>query len=369
LHPNPSFENGGDPYMGWTASGPCTGGLSSFNLHGTYSLKVYNRMGTSVGAGPDVTGLIASGVRYGVTLYVYPTLFREDFRLTMRTESTGSGVQTVFTSWKELDKNSWGRLDAEFTPAWTGQLTRAFVYVESRYTTQSYYLDGNTLGFGAGSVFYEKPPDPAWAEDRVIRGKVLSPASNPFWPGVTNAEGIYVINLVSVRKPLSILRSRIRGTLVVLNAEARLHGAGRFEPAVANYPVILTNENLRLWCGGTGAARAVLDEGKCNVNFNPPGTPFEGAEDTDKADAYEALIRGIVYTTKEADIRYHPVLEGVLVANTYARSGLTTDPLSGTFRTYLDLTHLGLYTRNAPPGFRLPPVLKIAPGSMRQTVD
>ncbi len=139
--------------------------------------------------------------------------------------------------------------------------------------------------------------------------------------------------------------------------------AVNWSPAISNYPALLSNSNINFWLGNQGPAKTTVNEAECNVNLNPPGTPFEGQTNTTKTDVYETLMRGIVYSTADVNMSYHPVLEGVVIAHNNINSTATdVNPvtlLGG--RTYLDVTYLSHFYKSAPPGFRASPIFKLAP--------
>lgn len=120
---------------------------------------------------------------------------------------------------------------------------------------------------------------------------VLGPGNNPWSPGATNADGVYVLNIAS---NITIRRARIHGTLVI-------SGAGRtvtiedvifMHPARADYPVLITDADVVLkFTGGSGT----LSESGQGVNFNPPGAPYLGESDSDTADTYPSEIRGLIH--------------------------------------------------------------------------
>ena len=101
--------------------------------------------------------------------------------------------------------------------------------------------------------------------------------------------------------------------------------------------------------------------GDLGVNFNPPGTPYQGDEDIDQDDQYPSLIKGIIATTR--DINYHPdetTIEGVIVCGHKFR---LKDNAT------LNLKYDSAIKDNPPPGFRHRPVIKTVPGSWKQVVN
>lgn len=123
-----------------------------------------------------------------------------------------------------------------------------------------------------------------------IDKELLSPNNNPF--GEPNPEGIYVIDCGG--NDITIRNSRIVGTLVLLNTGAGsvIDGAVLIEPAFANYPCLLVQGGITV-----SLDSSKLEESTFGVNFNPPGTPYNGQQDTDTDDTYNSTLRGIVYTS------------------------------------------------------------------------
>ena len=85
-------------------------------------------------------------------------------------------------------------------------------------------------------------------------------------------------------------------------------------------------------------------------------TPYLGSTDSDQADSYPSLIKGIVYAsgdmTATAD---HPKINGVLI---------TGDELKVNSGESLTVTYDPLYLSNPPPGFG-DLQLCVTPGSWR----
>jgi len=190
--------------------------------------------------------------------------------------------------------------------------------------------------------------------DPKLEKVVLSPNSNPY--GLTNPQGIYVINCKS--KNLRIRRCRIVGTILLLapGRDTRVETMNHWEPAVTNYPALLVDGTIKFLPDSNA-----LSESNEGVNFNPPGTPYQGDEDIDQDDQYPSLIKGIIATTR--DINYHPdetTIEGVIVCGHKFR---LKDNAT------LNLKYDSAIKDNPPPGFRHRPVIKTVPGSWKQVVN
>jgi hypothetical protein len=184
----------------------------------------------------------------------------------------------------------------------------------------------------------------------LLQGVVLSPAQNPFG-GATNPRGIYVINCGG--QPMLIKNIRVVGTLVLLNlgGGSNMQQSMLFEPAVANYPSLLVQGDLSL---GINTSKLAESAG---VNFNPPGTPYLGAADTDYADTYPSEIRGLVYVSGSLSTTNHPVIDGCLVVGGTVSSN-----------SDLEVTYRTTFAENPPPGFLLPAKMKMSSRTWRRVV-
>lgn len=149
-------------------------------------------------------------------------------------------------------------------------------------------------------------------------------------PGLTlfgspaNAQGIYVIDCGGDK--LDVEDIRVYGTLVVLNCTTCTIGrAVRFDPAAAGYPSLIVEGNIEF-----KAANATLSESSANVNFNPPGAPWQGATNATKSNTYATGFSGIVLATNDVDITRSITVVGCLLAlgdlSFAAGANLTADP-------------------------------------------
>ncbi len=185
-----------------------------------------------------------------------------------------------------------------------------------------------------------------------IQDVVISPSINPYG-AQTNPKGIYVINCGG--QQLRIEYARIIGTLVLINprSDSEIRNSIAWEPAVANYPVLLVSGACQL-----NYTNTVLSESSRNINFNPDGAAYSGSTNTDKLDTYPSLIKGLVYISGALTTSTYVTIDGVLVIG----STLTT---SGT----LDLTYRQTYYDDPPPGFEAPAQFTITPGGWTQGVN
>ena len=185
--------------------------------------------------------------------------------------------------------------------------------------------------------------------------ELLSPASNPYGLGETNAEGIYVIDCLG--QVILVGNCRIVGTLVLLNAGAGSNignwGKLNWAPAVGNYPVLLVQCSDIYFSSGEGT----LNESQVG-NMNPSGTPYQGGTDSDATDEYPAIIKGLVYVTGGIRPESAGKLVGVMIA------GADIAPFSATI-----LNYQSTFLDNPPPGFEASATMKISPGSWQKNVD
>lgn len=360
---NPSMEGPppNPPTTGWRAYGYCL--LTPYTAavkDGTYSLRAHWRLTVSSGPSQDITSKLASGVAYHVQIHARFVSHDDRFaRLVVEYQSTGSGLQVWRSDWKTLNSDKFVRIESDpepdrpysFRPSWSGRLTRATLRVETKTSLNDLIIDAASLK--------EIASQPATV--RAIHRTVLSPDRNPFGNGQTNPQGIYVVDCQD-NWVLSIQRSRIVGTLVVLNPKDALYvwSVVHWSPAVANYPAILSNGKVNLWLGSQSVYQ--LDEGSDNVNYNPPGLPYRGLSDEDQLDVYPALVRGIIYTSSRLSLKYRPTIEGLLLAGTE----ITSEAASQDSQTLLDVSYSSRFYNDAPPGFRGATQARVVPGSTRR---
>jgi len=205
------------------------------------------------------------------------------------------------------------------------------------YINMGTHIDYNSLPSGSGY--------------RRLGEVLLGPQSNPF--GNPNPEGIYVIDCRGGEIRVEDLR--VVGTLVLLNLDpnSRIAMEVHFEPAVPNYPSLLVKGSIQLRNDATNP----LDEAVEDVNFNPPGTPYQGDEDEDESDVYPNLIKGLVYVSGELNLYpdWAPsTIDGVVVCGTIAANSA------------LNLTYRSTFLDYPPPGFAAGSKLEIAPGSWKR---
>jgi hypothetical protein len=209
-----------------------------------------------------------------------------------------------------------------------------------------YYLDhGTAISLGAlkldSAGFY------------VLERLALGAGRNPL--GIANPEGIYVIRCGGA--PIIVRNCRIAGTLVLLDPGTNSHieGSVNWEPGVPNYPALMVRGSMEI---RTTSSNLSESSGGSNVNYNPPGMPYNGSEDLDTSDEYPSVIRGIVYMTEKLMNYTNGInVEGTIVV------GLATN-VSGemTIKYRQDIY------RDPPPGFYYMNKVVVVPKSWQQDV-
>lgn len=197
---------------------------------------------------------------------------------------------------------------------------------------------------------------PTVGGSKAVRYRLFSPSAHPTF-GTPNAKGIYVIDCQGWNVVVS--DCRVAGTLVLLNTTSGcvIQGSNYFAPSAAypNYPSLLVKGNLVVKTNNSPLADDLLtgDSSVPLVNYNPPGTPFNGTSDVTFSTTYPSRFDGLVYVSGNLVTQTHPWFNGVLLV------GGTLDA-SGALGLGYDATP---YT-NPPPGFFTPQLVPVA-GSWR----
>ncbi|MBN2477585.1 MAG: hypothetical protein JXB62_23460 [Pirellulales bacterium] len=178
---------------------------------------------------------------------------------------------------------------------------------------------------------------------RTISAVLLSPTSNPYGAQI-NPQGIYVIDCLGSR--LDIRDCRVVGTIVLLNlaVSSQVYGSLNWQPAVAGYPSLMVKGTLSI---ATDAA--MLDEATLGVDFNG---------DSDMADAYPSVFKGLVCTSAALNTSNACTFEGILCV------GLGLNCTGSLFLEY----DTEIF-ENPPPGFTEIIGMKVAPGTWQRAVD
>lgn len=351
---NPSFESG---TVYWTGSPPDMGtaeiAQKSDEIHsGSYSIEVKNLSGlNAAGAAQYIDGFVEPGAQY----YVEAWIKLEDsvaglFWLTLHTKGTDSSAQSSTSTSVVVAPNTWTKLSAMLTaPSWSGELEYAFVTVSTPppLTIGKFHVDDVAIYEGVAG--------------RYIYRKVLSPGLNPFGTGQTNAQGIYWIDCDGNR--LIIKRSRIHGTLLVLNAGSGSEiapGPIHWSPAMPGYPALIVAED-----DGSDADFAIratnrgLSEKENGVNFNPTGSAHdEFGSDSDLVDIYPSEIRGLVAVKGQLVFQNSPLIRGQIIV------GDRIDDSSGS----LEVEFQPDSVITPPPGFQGFYKYEHRPGASRKEV-
>ncbi len=337
---NTTFESNTN---GWSA--PTGGTLSRSSvtrMSGSWSLWLRNRTANTQVV---MQNLPFNRLRSGDT-YLLKLPIRSDAcsaQAVLTVNSTGEGAQTFVTPLQSISANTWTTLTGNITPTWTGTLNEITVSV-SLSTVADFYLDDVSLtNVTYPSGFY------------VLDG-LLSPTINPY--GSTNSQGIYVINC-SGRNVL-IGRSRIVGTVVFINPGdlTSVLGPTSWEPAVYNYPAILSDNTINIATSSVGFSEAAF-----GANLNPPGTPYPyngGNSNTTYTETFPDKITGLIYSANDLRFYYSPTIFGSVIASDDI--SINSGPVT------INYNHV--YLNDAPPGFDSAGVaMKIVPGTWRRQVD
>ncbi len=179
---------------------------------------------------------------------------------------------------------------------------------------------------------------------------LLSPACNPW--GRPALEGVYFLNLTGNN---TIRNMRIVGTLVVRGNGKNLliEKNVLIEPARSGYPALVLDGNLEL----NVDSAATLSEDDCDVNFNPPGTPWQGVADDDQTDTYPSEIRGLVHVRGTLRLRGTTLIRGAVICE-------SSVSVEGNARIVTDPT-LAAEPAKGYTTFGTP---EIVPGTWRQTL-
>lgn len=187
-----------------------------------------------------------------------------------------------------------------------------------------------------------------------IDSQLLSPFANPY--GLPNPHGIYIIDAMGM--DVSISKSRIVGTLVVMNAaDVRLNDEVNWEPAHPHFPALLVDGNIEF-----RISNGNLSESATSTNFNPLLTPYRGVSDVFTNDTYPSALAGIFYCSGDFSVNGQwnrtCVVDGLIIAAGNARTWKTAD-----FRVTYNTAH----ATTPPPGFEGNQANQIIPDSWRLT--
>lgn len=315
-------------------------------------LRVHNRTDRTAGASQYVDHFVKPGASYNITLQVYVnSSWGNTFRVKLCTKGTGS-AQTSTSAVYFFGDSQWHNLTATLTaPSWSGELEYARLTIDTDYylgSTNSFYIDNLDIRENSSGRF--------------IFRSVLGPGVNTLYSGgPTNPQGLYWIDCSNNR--LVIERSRIRGTLLIINpgsGSCIAHGPISWSPAQTGYPALLVAaDTLTTADFAIEASNRVLSEQENGTNFNPPGASHTDlGEDADMNDSYQSEIRGLVVIGDDLTYANRPLIRGQVLVGDDIRNS------SGELEVDFQPDSL----LNPPPGFAAPYTYERRPDSVRKAV-
>jgi Carbohydrate binding domain len=324
----------------WTGApqGSSTATITQSNLmanSGTYSLKVSSRADYTAGAAQYIDSFVIPGQTYTVSCAIHITAgLSQNFVLSLCTKGTGA-AQTATGPSTSVSLIAWKTISTTLqAPSWSGNLAYSYVKVAGAGAS-------NTADFYVDDIIVRET-----FTGKVIYQQALGPGVDTLYSGApTNAQGLYWIDC-SGSTPLTIARSRIKGTLLILNPGTNsCIGAGpiRWSPAVAGYPALLVHADTASNANFTiKATNRVLSETENSTNYNPTGAPSdEFGQDSDLNDIYPSEITGLVAVENNLTFQNNGLVRGaVIVGNDFIGS-------AGTFEVSYQPESL----LNPPPGF------------------
>lgn len=335
----------------WYPSGSCTLQTSTAQAYqGASSLWVSARTTTTAVASQDLSpssfSRMISNHQYNLSLPIY-VAGNCTALVKLTTTDTVNGVQTFTAGSKNITANgqgvySWTIVSGNVSPQWSGTLTKATVSI-SINTTNDYYMDAVSMNDVTGG-------NDSYLIDRVL----LSPSSNPY--GATNAQGIYLLQCNNQK--VMIGNCRIVGTLVIVNGGNNLTFGDcvNMEPAIANYPVLMTDASTQL----TIELSNSVSESSLGVNLNPPGTPYPyggGVSNATLSDSYPAAINGLIYSQNKLTFAGRMTLTGTVISANQIF-------VNGSSSNFLTLNYSNIFLLSPPPGFNVGTLsMKSVPGS------
>jgi hypothetical protein len=349
----------------WTGTPPTAGASTAtvaqsnaqHHSSGSNSLKVSNRGDWKAGAVQRIDNYVKPGASYFISCYVYvPSLPLQTFLITLGTKGTGGNESFVSSSGLPAPLANWVSVSATLVaPSWGGNLDYAYVKIagSSILSGGTFYVDDLTIRENStGALIYQG---------------TLGPNINTLYPGGgapidPTGKGLYWIDCGGQK--LTIERSRIRGTLLVLNPGTNSGiGAGpiNWSPAVAGYPALLVHaDNASNANFSIQATNRVLSETENGMNFNPAGAPSDDfGQDTDTNEIYPSEIRGLVVVENNLTYLNNGLVRGALVVG----NDLTST--SGS----LEVAYQPDSLLNPPPGFNSANVYLRRPASAKKTVS
>jgi hypothetical protein len=134
----------------WTGRGYCDLESRSDAPHGGAAcIWVKGRDGVWAGPNQDVTAVLKSGTTYYAEAWVRMKDAPDDVKITLYTNSTGSGSQWDSITVPNVD-TEWTKVSGTITPSWGGTLNSAYWRVETRWTMKEFGVDDAMLVEGLG---------------------------------------------------------------------------------------------------------------------------------------------------------------------------------------------------------------------------
>lgn len=199
---------------------------------------------------------------------------------------------------------------------------------------------------------------------RVIQDVLIAPTSNPYNILATNGLGVYVIDCGG--RQITILRTRIVGTLVILNpgAGSSIGADGvndelSWVAAVGNYPCLLVKGDMKIAYGASSSSQ-LRDSGLISFSATVPYPYPSGTTNLLGTSSYPSRIQGLVYVSGN-------VVGSQSGAGTYSR--VDTLIVGGTFDASQDKlypAYTAMYLTYPPPGFTGSGTPKPQPGTWRR---
>lgn len=190
-------------------------------------------------------------------------------------------------------------------------------------------------------------------------GKLLSRTSNPW--GEVNSEGIYYVK-VTEGEVLEIENCRIKATLLIdLEEQSHLRVLRNviWEAPAGRYPSMISRalsiNSVAIEISGTGT----LSEPVLGVNFNPPGLPFRGIQNSSQTDWLPATLRGLFHIIRQPGDQVSTLIRGDLPHKTCFIIEGHAIVQATCFASDSSLL------QDAPPGYVVQPTMRPRPGSLR----
>lgn len=147
---NPGFESGTDS---WTAMGGYIAADSTNKRTGTNGCKAYSRSHTYDGPQQDVILVLSTNGQgnYDISAWVKMGTGADSVQVVVRTTDS-SGIHYFSPSAVSVSSSGWTQISGTVNITWSGSLTAAYFYVETKNTTNDMYVDDCSLQKTGGSA-------------------------------------------------------------------------------------------------------------------------------------------------------------------------------------------------------------------------